>query len=188
MKRSGFMGVVIGLVVGVTSSACTNAKDRASVIALEGLRGAVETRGDTARFGDSRVLTEAMILARAVGIERSSGVPLGESAHDIMLGDVRAQVEPEAYWRGARVYLRPGRCEKIEDVSLPPEARVPEQSSSWRAAVRSRHEKIARRLTNAFAADFRCGEGPRFTAIFSRPEPDDGTLRVARISASIRGR
>jgi hypothetical protein len=43
-------------------------------------------------------------------------------------------------------------------------------------------------LTNAFAADFRCGDGPRFTAVFSRPEPDDGTLRVAQIRPSILGR
>jgi hypothetical protein len=180
------MWVVLALVLG--ASACMSAKDRAAVTAIEGLRGALETRGDATRFGDSRVITEALIFARAVGIERSSAVPMSEAAHDMMLGDIRAQVEPEAYWRGARVYLRPGRCEKIEDVPLPPEARSPEQSSSWRPTVRARHERVARRLTNAFAADFRCGDGPRFTAILSRPEPDDGTLRVARISASIRGR
>jgi hypothetical protein len=174
--------------LALSASACTSAKDRAAVTALEGLRGAIESNGDSTRFGDSRVIIEARILARAVGIERSSGVPLGESAHDVMLADVRAQHEPAVYWRGARVYLRPGKCEKLADVALPPDAVTPDQASSWRPAVRQRHALVARRLTNAFAADFRCGDGPRFTAVFSRPEPDDGTLRVAQIRASILGR
>jgi hypothetical protein len=77
---------------------------------------------------------------------------------------------------------------KIEDVALPPEARTSQPSPGWQATVRTKHQAVMARLTDAFAADFRCGDGPRFTATFTRPASLDGTLRVANITASPRGR
>lgn len=174
--------------VALSAAGCGNKRDRAAVDALEGLRGAIESNGDLTRFGDSRVILEAAIFQRAEGIEQSGMVPLSQGALDVMLGDIAPRAEPRAYWQRARVYLRAGSCVKIEDVPLPSDARTSQPSRGWQASVRAKHQAVTTRLTDAFAADFRCGDGPRFTATFTRAAPLDGTIRVANITSSSRGR
>lgn len=178
--------MVIAAALGAV--ACGNKRDRLAIETLEGLRGALAGHGDLERWGDSRVLQEAAIFQRAEGIERTGMMPLSQGALDVMLADIAPLVEPRTYWQRARVYLRPGPCVKIEDVSLPPDARTSQPSPRWQATVLAKHQAVMARLTDAFAADFRCGDGPRFTATFTRPLPFDGTLRVANITASSRGR
>lgn len=184
MQRSVVLGA---MVLAATAAGCTNNKNKPAIDALEGLRGALESNGDTTRFGDSKVLAEAAIFARSEGLSARMLV-LSQGALDVMLRDIAPRIEPRTYWSRARVYLRPGSCAKIEDVPLPPEARTSQPDSGWQASVRAKHTSVTTRLTNAFAADFRCGDGPRFTAIFTRAEPVDGTIRVANIAASTRGR
>lgn len=185
-RRSWMLATVAAAALSV--AACGNKRDRSAIEALEGLRGALSGNGDLNRWGDSRVIQEAAIFQRAEGIERTGMVPLSQGALDVMLADIVPVVEPRTYWQRARVYLRPGACVKIEDVTLPPEARTSQPSHGWQASVRTKHQAVMARLTDAFAADFRCGDGPRFTATFTRPAPVDGTLRVANITASSRGR
>jgi hypothetical protein len=184
MQRSVVLGV---MALAATMAGCTNKKDKPAIDALEGLRGAITSNGDTTRFGDSKVLAEAAIFSRSEGLSAGMLV-LSQGALDVMLGDIVARTEPRTYWARARVYLRPGTCAKIEEVPLPAEARTSQPDSGWQATVRAKHTSVTTRLTNAFAADFRCGDGPRFTAVFTRAEPVDGTIRVANITASQRGR
>ncbi len=190
MQRRSALAVlgVLAVTTVLSSAGCANKKDRPAIDALEGLRAALARNGDTARFGDPRIIAEAAIFQRAEGIERSGMIPLSQGALDTMLGDIVRPTEPRTYWARARVYLVAGDCVKIEDVSLPSVARTSAPSPGWQATVRTKHESVTRRLTNAFAADFRCGNGPRFTAIFTRAEPLDGSIRVADITSSQRGR
>jgi hypothetical protein len=176
------------LVAALLAAGCSNKADKPYLDALEGLRAALEQHGDTSRFGDSRVLAEAAIFHRAAGIEHAGPLSLNQSALDVFLQDIEGPTEPRTYWQRARVYLRPGRCVKLSEAELPSDARVPTPGHGWQDSVRVRHERLARKLTNAYAADFRCGDGPRFTATFTRPEPADGSYRVALITSSPRGR
>lgn len=176
-------------VIALGAGACGNKKDKASVAALEGLREAISHNTDTERFGDSRAIAENAIFLRAEGVESSIGMPLSQGALDVMLGDIRTSTEPRNYWARARVYFaRPGACVKIEDVELPRTARTAEPNRGWQQSVKDKHAAVTQRLTDAYAADFRCGDGPRFTAVFVRAVPLDGTYRVADITASSRGR
>lgn len=174
------------LVLLLSTTHCRDKQERQLTDALEGLRGAIESNGDTARFGDSRIMAESAIFHRAAGIEGTGGLSLNQSALEVFLGDIRAATEPRAYWARARVYLKPGSCTKLSDAELPADARVPQAGHGWQQSVRDKHLTVVRRLTNAVSADFRCGDGPRFTATFTRPESGEG-VRVAQIAASPRG-
>ncbi|MDP3275928.1 MAG: hypothetical protein Q8Q09_12075 [Deltaproteobacteria bacterium] len=175
------------ILAGFSLLGCTDAKTKRATQALDGLRGALQTPANLPRFGDSRIVQESLIFHRSSVLEQTQSLPLQESALDVMVRDVESLMIPATYWARARVYLREGKCEKLEDIPLPTELTAPTPSPTWRPAVAAQHTRLARRLNGAFAADFRCGSAPRFTAIFVRPDPDDGTLRVADIRASTRG-
>jgi hypothetical protein len=97
-----------------------------------------------------------------------------------MLEDERPRMNPAVLFGGARNLLREGHCEKIADARMPEFlGAVPEPRESWRGDVLALHVSVARRMTNAFAGEYRCDGGPSFTAVFVHPYPDDGTLRVA---------
>lgn len=139
------------------------------------------------RLVDSRVMTEALMLARAHNIEASMGVSLREGALPTMLGDYRERLEPRRYFADARTYLRPGSCERVAEARLPETIRTtPAPARGWPREALELQESVARRLTNAFAGDYRCGDGPTFRAVFVRPNPDDGTLRVAYVGSEAR--
>jgi|LNFM01.1.fsa_nt_gb hypothetical protein len=184
MKRPVLRAALVTLLLSTMS--CKDKQEQAQVAALEGLRAAIDGNRDTSMFGDSRIMAESAIFHRAAGIEGTGGLSLSQSALDLFLTDIAGPTEPQTYWRRARVYLKPGSCTKLSDAELPSDARVSRAGTGWQQSVRDKHLTVVRRVTNATSADFRCGDGPRFTATFTRPASGEG-VRVALITASPRG-
>jgi hypothetical protein len=169
-------------------AACGDPKERKALTALEGLRASLAApNSDLNRYTDSRISGENLVFARAINIERDHGIHLAESGLDQQMSELTAQLNPRRFWNRAQPFLVPGRCVKIEDVVVPDDLRMADAPRSWPDSVKRRYEAVARRLNGAYAADFRCGDGPRFLAVFTRPDPDDGTWRVAKIDVSLRG-
>lgn len=167
---------------------CGDPKERKALTALEGFRAAMQSpNGDISRFADARIVPENLVFARAVNIERDHGIHLAESGLDQQMADLDREVDPRRFVARARPFLVAGRCSKVSDAVVPEDLRVPGASRNWPATVTRRYEAMATRLNGAYAADFRCGDGPRFLAVFTRPTPDDGTWRVAKIDVSLRG-
>jgi hypothetical protein len=157
--------------------------------ALHRLRDALVTGNPPiARVSDTRVIYEASVLTQSRGIEQHSGLQFSDNALDQMLRDLSHPMDPQQAFAGVAPMLRQGHCEKLADAPLPPEIHTtPEPGEHWQARAMALQVSVARRLTNAFAADFRCDGGPSFRAVFVHGDPDDGALRVAQISgASVR--
>jgi hypothetical protein len=173
---------LIGFVVlAAAAGACRKPPEKTPEGTLGLLRQAL-VNGSPAieRVADSRVVAEARLLARGRAMEEQMGVPLTERALEPMLADEQPKMDPQVLFAGARTLLREGRCQRIGDARLSESVTfVPPPSESWQPPVRELHRSVARRMSNPISGEFRCDGGPSFSAMFTRPYPDDGTLRVA---------
>ncbi len=174
--------------VSLTLTGCGDPKERKALTALEGLRAAISVPDVTSsRFAEPRLVPENLVFGRAISIQREHGIHMTESGLDQQMNELSTLFSPRLFFSRARSYLTPGRCVKIADAVVPEDLRAAEPPRDWVRTVARRYESVASRLNGAYAADFRCGDGPRFIAVFTRPIPDDGTWRVAKIDVSLRG-
>jgi hypothetical protein len=91
-------------------------------------------------------------------------------------------MDPQRFFSGALDLLRQGHCERIGDAPVPDVIHpAPEPGEHWPASVSALQVSVARRAQNAIAGDYRCDGGPSFGAVFTHPDPNDGTWRVAFI-------
>ncbi len=183
-RVGAFPGVAAALLVALAAG-CNRHPEKSAEGTLGLLRDALAARRPIDRLVDSRVNVESLILLRSRNIEEQMGIPLGHGALETQLSDFADRMNPQLRFAQALTYLRPGRCSRVAEAPLPDSiARAPQPGHRWPSAAVALQESVARRLTNAFAGDYRCGDGPVFRAVFVRPVPDDGSLRVVYVGSA----
>lgn len=183
MRHPGPSHAWAGLALAASlAGGCDRHPERSAEGTLRLLRDALTARQSIDNLVDSRINVEALILTRSRNIEEQMGIALGQGALETQLADFTERMTPRVRFANALTYLRPGRCSKEADAPLPESIRrTPSPGPHWPSAAIALQENVARRLNNAFAGDYRCGDGPVFRAVFVHPHPDDGSLRVAYV-------
>jgi hypothetical protein len=178
--RVGFVAAALGLACKRTPPE----KTPEGTLAL--LRDALVTgRPPVARVADTRLAAESMFLIQARGIGEHSGIILAPSMVALRTREIADESRPERFFAGVRTLLGNGRCTRLGDAPLPPSlATTPEADPGWPRSALDLQVSVSRRMVERTAGDYRCEEGRSFRAAFVRPDPNDGTWRVAYIGPS----
>lgn len=173
-------GVVL---LAMAAQGCRPPKEKTPEGTLSLLRDSLTTgRPPIDRVADTRIYHEAAFLYAARRIQMQAGIPLSPTGVQSARSDITTRADPRTAFAGVLTLLRQGHCEKIGDARVPEVlSRPPQADPGWPRVALELQESVARRLTETTAGDYRCDGGPSFRAVFVRPDPNDGTWRVAQI-------